>query len=92
MPELVAAQALLDEIHDEQPDHVHSSDGNVYTLGKMGKHSVVIASLPADEYGTASAAAVAVRILGSFPNVKIGLLVGVGGDAPSATLISGSVN
>ncbi|EHK23069.1 uncharacterized protein TRIVIDRAFT_151071 [Trichoderma virens Gv29-8] len=80
--EYVAAQAFLDEKH-EGPEYVSPSDNNDYTLGRMGKHNVVIAVLPSGEYGIASAAIVAKDMLHSFPNVKIGLMVGIGGGAPS---------
>jgi nucleoside phosphorylase len=52
-------------------------------LGKIGKHNVVIAVLPDGEYGTASAGTVARDMLHRFPNVRIGLMVGIGGGAPS---------
>jgi nucleoside phosphorylase len=75
-------QAFLDEKH-EGPEHVSPHDNNDYTLGKVGKHNVVIAVLPDGEYGTSSAASVARDMLHSFPNVRIGLMVGIGGGAPS---------
>lgn len=50
----------------------------------MGKHNVVIAVLPDGEYGTTFAASVPRDMLHSFPNVRIGLMVGIGGGAPSA--------
>lgn len=80
--ERVAAAAFLDEEH-ERPECVSPNDNNDYTLGKIGKHNVVIAVLPDGEYGIASAASVARDMLHSFPNVRIGLLVGIGGGAPS---------
>jgi nucleoside phosphorylase len=80
--EYVAAQAFLDEKH-EGPEYVSPNDNNDYTLGKIGKHNTVIAVLPDGEYGTSSAARVASRMLLSFPNVRIGLMVGIGGGAPS---------
>jgi nucleoside phosphorylase len=80
--ECVAAQAFLDEEH-EGPKYVSPNDNNDYTLGKVGKHNVVIAVLPDGEYGTSSAASVARDMLHSFPNVRIGLMVGIGGGAPS---------
>ncbi|KAH7159171.1 nucleoside phosphorylase domain-containing protein [Fusarium sp. MPI-SDFR-AT-0072] len=46
-------------------------------------HNVVIAVLPNGEYGKAHAASVASDTLHSFPNVRIGLMVGNGGGAPS---------
>lgn len=81
--EYVAAQAFLDEKH-EGPDSLSPNDDNNYTLGKIGKHNVVIAVLPAGEYGTAIAATVATHMLHSFSNVRIGLMVGIGGGAPSS--------
>jgi nucleoside phosphorylase len=80
--EYVAAQAVLDGKH-EGPEYVSPNDSNDYTLGKIGKHNVVIAVLPEGEYGTSSAARVATDMLHSFPNVRIGLMVGIGGGAPS---------
>ncbi|KAL6892083.1 ankyrin repeat protein [Trichoderma evansii] len=80
--EYVAAQVFLDEKH-EGPEYVSPNDNNDYTLGKIGKHNVVIAVLPGGEYGIASAAIVARDMLHSFPNIRIGLMVGIGGGAPS---------
>ncbi|CAI4213647.1 unnamed protein product [Parascedosporium putredinis] len=81
-PEYVSAQAVLDNTH-EAPEFRHDQDNNNYTLGSIGKHHVVIATLPSGEYGLVSAASVARDMLRSFPNVKIGLMVGLGGGAPS---------
>ncbi|KAI9853443.1 MAG: hypothetical protein M1813_002220, partial [Trichoglossum hirsutum] len=80
--EYVAAQAFLDEKH-ERPEYVSPNDKNIYTLGKVGKHNVVIAVLPDGEYGTSSAARLGSDMLHTFPNVRIGLMVGIGGGAPS---------
>jgi nucleoside phosphorylase len=80
--ERVAARAFLDEEHD-RPDYVSPHDNNIYTLGRIGKHKVVIAALPNGEYGISSAASVARDMLHSFPNVRIGLMVGIGGGVPS---------
>lgn len=82
LPAYVAAQAFLDEKHDA-PGYVSPHDNNNYTLGRIGKHNVAIAVLPCGEYGSASAASVARDMLHSFPNIRIGLMVGVGGGAPS---------
>lgn len=80
--EYVAAQKFLDEKHD-RAEYVSPNDNNVYTLGRVGKHKVVIAVLPDGEYGISAAASVARDMLHSFPNVRIGLMVGIGGGAPS---------
>ncbi|KAF6784605.1 hypothetical protein CSOJ01_15728, partial [Colletotrichum sojae] len=80
--ESVAARAFLDEEH-AGPRQVAQHDNNSYILGKIGSHNVVIAALPDGQYGTTSAATVARDVLHSFPNVRIGLMVGIGGGAPS---------
>jgi nucleoside phosphorylase len=80
--EYVTAKAFLDEEH-EGPEYVSPNDNNDYTLGKVGKHNVVIAVLPDGEYGISSAASVARDMMHTFPNVRIGLMVGIGGGAPS---------
>lgn len=82
--EYTAAQEFLDEEHLPLDDDLDDErDDNHYTLGAIGKHNVVIAVLPSGEYGTASAASVAKDLVRSFPNVRIGLMVGIGGGAPS---------
>lgn len=49
----------------------------------MAKHKVVIAALPDGEYGTATAAMVMKDMLRSFPKIRLCLMVGIGGGAPS---------
>lgn len=80
--EYVAAKAFLDETH-QQPQYVSPNDNNNYTLGRIGRHNVVVAVLPSGEYGIANAACVARDMLHSFPNVRIGLMVGIGGGVPT---------
>ncbi|KAM0496900.1 hypothetical protein ACHAP8_007129 [Fusarium lateritium] len=80
--EYLAAQLFLDEKHDP-PEAVSVNDSNDYTLGKIGRHNVVIAVLPLGEYGISSATGVAKDMLHSFPNVRVGLMVGIGGGAPT---------
>ncbi|TEA20052.1 Ankyrin repeat and KH domain-containing protein 1 [Colletotrichum sidae] len=81
--EFVAAQEVLDEEHDP-PDFVSTNDHNSYKVGRIAQHNVVIAVLPDGEYGTSSASAVARDMLHTFPNIRIGLMVGIGGGAPSS--------
>ncbi|KAI0197576.1 hypothetical protein F4808DRAFT_463616 [Astrocystis sublimbata] len=80
--EYVAALVLLDEEHEE-PDFVNEHDDNVYSLGRIGKHNIVITTLPQGQYGLVSAATAARDLVHSFPNVRIGFMVGIGGGAPS---------
>ena len=78
--ERAAATAMLDERHDKPRGFIqHQADTNAYTWGRMGEHNVVIASLPAGVYGIASAATTASNLLSSLPQIRIGLLVGIGG-------------
>ncbi|KAH6697590.1 nucleoside phosphorylase domain-containing protein [Plectosphaerella plurivora] len=81
--ESVAAQQFFDERHPI-PEQVTRHDNNVYALGRIGHHNVVMACLPMGEYGSTTATRVARDILNSFPNVCLGLMVGVGGGAPTA--------
>ncbi|KAK4075733.1 hypothetical protein Trihar35433_2293 [Trichoderma harzianum] len=59
------------------------SDINTYTLGSIGKHNVAIACLPSGRIGNTPAATVAQRMISTFPNIKICLMVGIGGGIPS---------
>jgi nucleoside phosphorylase len=77
--ELAAALAMLDERHSKPNDFEKpSSDDNSYRWGQIGHHNIVIASLPAGVYGTISAATTAKSMTSSFPNIKVGLMVGIG--------------
>ncbi|KAI7969609.1 hypothetical protein EIK77_001136 [Talaromyces pinophilus] len=81
--EAAAAIQMLDEnfgILQEQ----ERSDTNTYTLGRIGRHHVVIACLPDGQYGTTSATTVAINMMRTFSDsLRIGLMVGIGGGAPS---------
>ncbi|KAL6795921.1 nucleoside phosphorylase domain-containing protein [Trichoderma sp. SZMC 28013] len=78
--EQTAATAMLDERHDalSKPPN----DPNTYTLGSIGKHNIVIACLPQGETGTSSAATFATWMISTFPSIKFGLMVGIGGGIP----------
>lgn len=77
--ELFAAQKMLDEEHEE----LSSDDDNHYTFGRVGKHNIIIACLPASHYGTDRAAHVWSELRRSFPSVQRCLLVCIGGGFPS---------
>ena len=79
--EMAAAQVLLDHVHESLP--VHGNDHNTYTLGAIGEHNVVLCCLPSGVYGPSSAQGVAAGLLSSFPSIRFGLMVGVGGGVPS---------
>ncbi|KAL4875006.1 hypothetical protein BJY04DRAFT_233110 [Aspergillus karnatakaensis] len=79
--ELSAAIVMLDERHpglwaaDPQ-------DSNTYVLGRIGDHNIVMACLPSGVTGKVSAATVAKDMVRSFPAIRFGLMVGIGGGAP----------
>ncbi|KAB8068231.1 ankyrin repeat-containing domain protein [Aspergillus leporis] len=81
--EAAAAKEMLDEnfgVLDEQD----TTDSNIYTLGRIGKHHVVIACLPAGQYGNIAATTVANNMVRTFSkSLRVGLMVGVGGGIPS---------
>jgi nucleoside phosphorylase len=79
--ELAAAQEMLDEEHEKLHHDAH--DTNIYTLGRISKHNVVIACLPEGQTGNNSAAAVALQMKSTFPLIRFGLIVGIGGGVPS---------
>ncbi|THW05949.1 hypothetical protein D6D24_10092 [Aureobasidium pullulans] len=78
--ELTAARQFLDVEH-QPTSHLAANDTNSYTLGEMAGHNIVIAVLP--EYGTNAASSATANLLNSFPNIKFGLMVGIGGGVPS---------
>ncbi|KAF5017123.1 hypothetical protein F66182_10992, partial [Fusarium sp. NRRL 66182] len=79
--ELAASQEMLDEEHGASITGPH--DSNIYTLGRIGEHNIVIACLPDGETGTNSAAVVAAQIQLAFHSIRFGLMVGVGGGVPT---------
>ncbi|KAJ3956342.1 hypothetical protein N0V92_007124 [Colletotrichum tropicale] len=80
--EMAAAKLMLDYVYDIQIDQ-DEADHNSYILGLMRGHKMVIACLPDGVYGTTPAATVAKDMLRTFKSIRFGLLVGVGGGAPS---------
>jgi nucleoside phosphorylase len=75
-----AATAMLDQRHPDLPKP--PNDHNTYTLGSIGKHNVVIACLPKGKIGNNVSATIATRMLSTFPSIKFGLMVGIGGGIP----------
>ncbi|KAF7122251.1 hypothetical protein CNMCM5793_000208 [Aspergillus hiratsukae] len=82
--EMAAAKLVLDNIHPtlSQPPQDH----NTYVLGDINGHNVVVACLPSGVYGTTAAAVVGSQMLSTYHRVRFGLLVGIGGGVPSASV------
>ena len=80
--ELQAATKILDEEHDDLPQEANHP--NLYTLGRISGHNVVIVCLPAGYIGTNSAAATISQMKSKFPSIQYNLMVGIGGGVPCA--------
>ncbi|KAH7124618.1 hypothetical protein EDB81DRAFT_890057 [Dactylonectria macrodidyma] len=79
--EMAAARAMLDEVHEDLPRQ--RNDSNAYTLGSIEHHNIVIACLPTAQYGLTNAANVLTHLVRTFPSIRAGLMVGIGGGVPS---------
>lgn len=75
--EKAAVVAMLDEEYTRQISF--PNDTNEYTLGRMGEHDVVVACIGAGTMGKSAAAVVATHMQRSFDQLKVGLMVGIGG-------------
>ncbi|CAN9091515.1 unnamed protein product [Alternaria alternata] len=76
-----AARLMLDKKEEKLAQS--PVDHNVYTLGSINGHNVVIASLPST--GNTSAATVITQLPDTFKQIRFGLLVGIGGGVPIQT-------
>ena len=80
--EAAAAKVMLDKTHPQLSQS--AGDDNAYTLGEIFGHNIVVACLPSGAYGTISAATVAAHMRNTFPSIRFGLMVGIGGGVPTA--------
>jgi nucleoside phosphorylase len=78
--EQTAAIAMLDRRHADLSKA--PNDHNTYTLGSINKHNIVIACLPKGRVGTNPAVTVTTSMISTFPAIKFGLMVGIGGGIP----------
>lgn len=81
-PKYVAALQLLDK-RLSRPFDLSEDDENAYSFGIIGDHYVVIAGLTQGKYSLTSAASAATDMQRSFRSIRIGLMVGIAGGAPS---------
>lgn len=80
--ELTAATAMLDIEHEDDLP-IPGDDCSTYIRGSIGKHNIVITSLPEGIYGTTAAATIVKEMLRTFPSIRFGLMVGIGGGIPN---------
>ncbi|KAI1322280.1 hypothetical protein F5Y16DRAFT_413326 [Xylariaceae sp. FL0255] len=78
------ARLMLEEEHD-RPVYDANYDDNTYICGTMEGHNVVLATNPPGMAGNVTAGRLAVPIFKTFPNVKMTMLIGIGGGVPSPT-------
>ncbi|QIX01363.1 hypothetical protein AMS68_006880 [Peltaster fructicola] len=76
--EHAAVLTLLDETH---PRIIPLDDDNVYTVGRIASHNVVVTCLPAGVMGKVAASTTAANMKRSFP-IEILLMVGIAGGLP----------
>ncbi|OAA42959.1 Pfs, NACHT and Ankyrin domain protein [Beauveria brongniartii RCEF 3172] len=77
--EFTASRYMLDDEYKLPPI---AGDHNLYVLGNIGKHRVVMTSL-AGQIGTNRAAVVVTNLMRSFPGIYATFMVGIGGGVPS---------
>ncbi|RYP81632.1 hypothetical protein DL770_005840 [Monosporascus sp. CRB-9-2] len=78
--EMSAVRYMLDREHPRLPSQ--QGDPNIYVLGTLSGHNVVLACLPGNQ-GKGSAATVATNLARTFPSIKWRFLVGIGGGVPT---------
>ncbi|KAF3901971.1 hypothetical protein ABW21_db0203416 [Orbilia brochopaga] len=78
--EMTAITVMVDEFY--LPVTLHTGDTNEYVLGRIGHQNVAIAGPARGKQGKVSVASVVARIPQTFRNIKVGLLVGIGGGVP----------
>jgi nucleoside phosphorylase len=79
--ELTASEGMLDKVHEGL--RIAEGDKNKYILGEINGHNIAMACLPAGSIGQTSAATVAADMMHSFPRIRFGLMVGIGGGVPN---------
>jgi nucleoside phosphorylase len=79
--ELMPARLMLDEEHPTPRYDTHY-DENTYICGTLNGHAVVIATCPKGETGNVNAARLTGIMFKTFPNIRMAVLVGIGGGIP----------
>lgn len=79
--EVSAVGLLLDQTH--KTGFCIRGGNDIYILGCICGHNVVVTYLPSGGYGTTSAAAVVTEMLSAFRPINYGILVGIAGGVPS---------
>ena len=76
-----AVEAMFDEDWEEDLKYPKiKNDNNTYSMGRIGEHNVVVAFMPG--IGKANSAMVTTSFKRSFPEIRLGLVVGICGGMP----------
>lgn len=89
--ELLPARLMLDEEHSTPPYNTHY-DENTYICGTINGHAVVIATCPPGETGNVNAGRLTGPMFKTFPNIRMAVLVGIGGGIPRPTISEDPLN
>ncbi|KAK6343557.1 hypothetical protein TWF730_011147 [Orbilia blumenaviensis] len=77
--EMSAFRYMLDREHARLP--VQQGDSNLYILGELNGHNIVLTCLPGIQ-GKGAAAVAAIHLHRTFNNIKYRFLIGIGGGVP----------
>lgn len=83
--ELLPALLMLDEELPTPPFNTHY-DENTYICGTINGHTVVVATCPQGETGNVNAGRLTGSMFKTFPNIRMSVLVGIGGGVPLPTI------
>ena len=78
---LLPARLMLDEEY-LIPSYATHYDENTYICGSIYGHAVVIATCAPGEAGYTNASSVTASMFETFPNIRLAMLVGIGGGIP----------
>jgi nucleoside phosphorylase len=77
-----AVEAMFDDFWEKDDTYGKAGgDSNAYTTGRIGGHNVVLVFMPG--MGKGHSASVTASLRSSFEEIRLGLVVGIGGGVPS---------
>ncbi len=79
--ELLPTRLMLDEYH-KAPPYETRNDDNTYIFSAINDHAIVVATCPPGDQGNANAGRLTGSMFKTFPNIKMAVLVGIGGGIP----------
>ena len=88
--DLLPACLMLDEEH-LTPEYDTRYDDNTYIYGTINGHAVVVASCPQGETGNVNAGRLTGSLFKTFPNIRMTVLVGIGGGIPRSAASESSL-